>query len=515
MKKFFLFFLLISLVFTQTACTFFGKDPNIEKKENVEIKNELNEIEEIDPEQEIFDSTINISKNYLKLRIETDDILKNAKNYSDYKTWNDELEKIILNWEKLEKDALLLEEKAQDYIKVKTSFKFFIEVKAYSKQEISNVFDKAPAGKKIITLAKFLGVDAKRAFQILKQDQAQVEADAWNEAGDTFKKLETSAIVIKDGCKVAGFVGGVIISGGTAGFAGASALTQTAVVVSGVDLALEVTEDGANIALGNNNKVAEIVGDVRKITEPLATFLTITSVPENLASGFDKFNATMLALEQLRSSAQEGKVVGIALPAYKAEKNNNAKIEAVVIEKEEIENWLKENGYTREDRTPKEILVENKENQKDEVVEEEEKEEIKIEENILVNENEKNNNTTKKSESGISVSFISPSEDSFQKGQARMWKLELNNLPDYDSRPGFSHVCHWFFYLDGVLYREMPDNRGCAFTSTFIEKTGNLTVEARVDFLQGRSIFDEDGNFEYVKDVVESITVSRDFSVVK
>jgi len=30
-----------------------------------------------------------------------------------------------------------------------------------------------------------------------------VEADAWNDAGDTFQKLETSATLIKDTCKVA------------------------------------------------------------------------------------------------------------------------------------------------------------------------------------------------------------------------------------------------------------------------------------------------------------------------
>jgi len=44
------------------------------------------------------------------------------------------------------------------------------------------------------------------AFKILKNDQAQVEADAWNEAGNTLQTLETSATVIKDTCKVAGFI---------------------------------------------------------------------------------------------------------------------------------------------------------------------------------------------------------------------------------------------------------------------------------------------------------------------
>jgi hypothetical protein len=175
-----------------------------------------------------------------------------------------------------------LENAAGKMTEEKMSFNISPSVMAYSKQEISDVFDKAPAGKKIKTLAQFLGVDAKKAFQILKQDQAQVEADAWNEAGDTFQVLESSATVIKDGAKVGAFIGGIIVSGGTSAIAAGSTITQVAVVINGADLTLEITDDAAKIALGNHNKISKIVSDARIVTEPISTILTITDIPNNL-----------------------------------------------------------------------------------------------------------------------------------------------------------------------------------------------------------------------------------------
>jgi phage antirepressor YoqD-like protein len=156
-------------------------------------------------EQLTYQKTTDLSKEYLRLRLSTDDVLLNAKQY-EYNEWNDKMTTLIQAWGNLEKESLELEKLATEMAEEKVSFYLVPKAVAYDKQEISDVFDKAPAGKKIRTLAKFLGIDAKRAFKILQNDQEMLKADAWNEAGDTFQKLETSAVVIKDGCKVAGFV---------------------------------------------------------------------------------------------------------------------------------------------------------------------------------------------------------------------------------------------------------------------------------------------------------------------
>ncbi len=266
-------------------------------------------------EQLLLEKTMTISKTYVALRYQTDHLLNEAETYT-YDERNQKMTTTIQAWTSLENDAKALEKQADDFSQPALSFRLFPTASAYDRNEISQIFDKAPAGKKIATLAKHLWVDAKMAFKILKNDQAQVEADAWNEAGDTFQKLETSATVIKDWSKVAGFIGGIAVTWWVGVIAAGSTLGKAAVIVWGADLILEVTDDGAKIALGNHNKISSIVGDVRKVTEPIASILTISDIPNNLKTGFEKFTAAMVALESFRWAAQEGKILGVELPAY-------------------------------------------------------------------------------------------------------------------------------------------------------------------------------------------------------
>ncbi len=202
-------------------------------------------------EQQVLETTYDISTEYLLLRIRTDDLLVNAEKYPEYSKWDEDMTKLIQDWETLEKKSMELENtsgKMAEEISFNPELKFAAH--AYTSKEINAIYDKAPRFKKIATLAKHLGVDAKRAQLILNQAQNETSADVFSEEGDAFENLENTAIVVKDGCKVAGFVGGVVLTGGAAGFAAAGTLTQATVVISGVDLALEVTEDGAQIALG-------------------------------------------------------------------------------------------------------------------------------------------------------------------------------------------------------------------------------------------------------------------------
>lgn len=488
--------------------------------------------------QDLFGDTLGISRDYIALHVRTEKALLSASSYAGFADWNREMDEIIAEWDGLANNAERLEKSAENYESGKVSFGFVRSAGAVSTKEINDIFDRAPAGQKIKTLAKHLGVDAKRAHLLLQQAQAQVEADAWNEAGDTFQALESTAVVIKDGAKVAGFVGGLVISGGTAGFAAAGVATKAAVVVGGADLVLEVTEDASKIALGNNNKVAEIVGSARVVTEPIATILAINSIPENLGSGFDKFNAVMAGLDQFRVAAQEGKVVGVTLPAYKGEDaKDNGKIEAVAIDEAEINEWLSQFGLKRVDGNIEEILEKTKqkiteakqagdrvEETKEEIVKEEElvseisKEqaeaiESKNDSKIETVPNVAETKTVQGGSDKIQIDFVSPVEDIIKKGQARMWKVEVKKSEDM---VGLIQMCQWTFYLNGAKFREMPDNRSCAFTSTFIDQLGSLRAEVKVELRKGRSVFDDQGNFkELVYDVVESATVSRDFSVEK
>ena len=354
-------------------------------------------------EQQVLQSTYDISKEYLLLRLRTDKILVNADKYSDYSSWNEDMTNLIQDWENLSKKSQKLENSATDTAeKVSVNFQVIQTANAYTSKEITGIYDKAPKFKGIATLAKHLGVDAERAQLILNQAQDEATAEGWTEAGDTFQKLETTAVVIKDGCKVAGYVGGMVITGGAAGgFAATGTLTQVTTVVVGVDLALEVTEDGAQIALGDKNKVSSFVKDVRTVTEPVASVLTITNIPNNLGTAFGKFESVMVGLEQFRETAQEGKVIGIDLknyeyhPSFQVIKNTQYPGDITVAEMEtaEVEEWIKSINKDYEPMTKEEVQeflgITNKETEPTEAVAKKEVTENEKENNVEQTEGEK------------------------------------------------------------------------------------------------------------------------------
>ena len=316
-------------------------------------------------EQIVLEQTFTTSKEYLSLRLQTDNVLANAKNYPNYEAWNTEMTKIIASWENLGKKSQELENSALETAElVAINFNPVPTANAYSAKEISNISDKAPKFKGIATLASHLGVDAKRAQVILDKAQAEISVGVFTEEGDAFETLENTTIVVKDGCKVVGFVGGVVLTGGTAaGFAAAGTIAQVGTVVVGVDLALEVTEDGAQIAFGDRNKVSSFVKDVRTVTEPIANVITITNVPGNLGTAYGKFESVMVGLENFRETAQEGKVIGVDLTNFEYhppfQRIKQAKypgtVSAAEMEMAEVEEWLQSLNKKREPMSQEEI----------------------------------------------------------------------------------------------------------------------------------------------------------------
>jgi len=305
------------------------------------------------PEQVVLDQTLTIAKNYTALRYQTDHVLMNAKQYGAYDLWNKEITDSISQWKALEEDAAILEKIASVMAEEQISFGLVSTAYAYDKQEISNIIDKAPMGKKIMTLAKHLGVDAKRAQLILNQDQAQVTSDAWNEAGNTLQTLENSAVNIKNGSKVSIFVGTWVATGGTSAFVTSGALAQTAVVVSGADLVLEVSDDEARMALGDRNKVSKMISNVRAVTEPAAGILSIASMPGNVSKAIDKFGVAYLGADQIRSAIQDEKILGVSI---KIGEKGETKTEIAGLSEDELSKWKEENNAPDSTETAEEII---------------------------------------------------------------------------------------------------------------------------------------------------------------
>ncbi len=337
-------FLLVSfiIIFSALAFFLFGNNKKTEQTEQI-----------------VYEDTLTISKEYLVLRYKTDNVLVNAKDYESYDDWNEEMASIIQEWETLESKASKLEGNANEMSEETTAFNFVQKAYAYTYAEVQAIVEKAPVGRQIRTLAQHLGVDAKRAQLILNQSQDMVTREAWGEAGDTFENLENQAIVLKDTCKVTVYVGGIVATGGAVG-----TVSQVTTVVVGVDLALEVTEDSAQIALGDRNKVSSFVKDIRTVTEPIASVLTITDIPNNLGSAYGKFDAVMVGLEQFRDTVQEGKVIGIDLknfeyqPSFQVIKNTQYPGDITVAEMEmaEVEEWIKSINKDYKPMTQEEVV---------------------------------------------------------------------------------------------------------------------------------------------------------------
>ena len=326
--------------------------------------NKSNHSSEESLDQQVYAQTLTISNQYASLRYQTDNVLLGVKDFSDYDAWNSEMTNIIKDWNDLEKNALSLEQLAQKMAEEKVSMKLIPEAYAYDFEEVNNVIESAPNGKKIRTLAKHLGVDAKMAQLILNQVQDYSTRQAFGEFGDLASKCENSATVIKNTSKVVVFVGTIAVS------APVGLLAKTAVVISGADLTLEIADDTAKMALGNQNKISAIAGDVRKITEPAAAILSIATLPGNLVEGIDKLNAVVFGADQLNSTIQSGSVIGIKLPTYNKE-NPGTSYEVSVLKSDEVGRWIKEQVP---DSTPETIAEIEKILKKAKVAEEKTKE---------------------------------------------------------------------------------------------------------------------------------------------
>jgi len=165
---------------------------------------------------------------------------------------------------------------------------------------------------------------------------------------------------IKNGAKVTIFVGGVVMTGGLSAAAASGVVAKTALVVGGADLVLEVADDEAKIALGDKNKVSEMVGKVRTVTEPAASILTIVNLPGNVSKAIEKVSALSFAGDQIRSVVQDEKILGISI---KTNDKGEIKAEVSALSEAELPTWREDNNALPSGETIMETL--NIEDEKD------------------------------------------------------------------------------------------------------------------------------------------------------
>ena len=88
-------------------------------------------------------------------------------------------------------------------------------------------------------------------------------------------------------------------------------------------------------------KLLEYVSNIRSVTEPAASILTLASIPGNLSKAGEKFAATNFGAEQIRSAIQDKKILGISI---KIDEKGETKAEIAGLTEEELPEWKKDNN---------------------------------------------------------------------------------------------------------------------------------------------------------------------------
>ena len=166
-------------------------------------------------------------------------------------------------------------------------------------EEFTKQYDKAPAGKKIKTLAEYYNTDAKSIFYELKQTQAILEGAAYEDLGDTMHKWYIGAKTTA----AAGKVCAVVVSGGTAGVAAAG----TGLVIAGCDAAVSVGATTCEICLGSDNKLTKTLDKTSEFTGIISGI----SSPFSIASSSNA--EKLIFATSTLADAADGKILGGAV----------------------------------------------------------------------------------------------------------------------------------------------------------------------------------------------------------
>ena len=200
--------------------------------------------------------------------------------------------------------------------------------------KITSQYDAIKGGSKLKQLGEQLGVDAKTAFKQLAMAQNILQGDAANEESDLYQKWMDYATTTKTVCKTSLFIGGTIATaGGVSALAGGATLGQSAgIIVSGVDVIIDIGTTSSSIILGENNKVYVEFDKMKNSFAPVSFVFGI--------AGFDSATSgEKLAFigDNLMDWFYDNKIAGFKLNGNKVDKASAWQIDTSGKTPEEIE----------------------------------------------------------------------------------------------------------------------------------------------------------------------------------
>lgn len=182
-------------------------------------------------------------------------------------------------------------------------------------KDITERFDKAPAGKGIRTLAEQMGTDAKHAYAQLKQAQDILASDAYSDFADTANAAYKTAMALK----TAGTAAQLTLSIVTAnpGTMTEAVLQGGGILMNGINTMLEVGQTSSVLIVGEDNKLSAKLENIESALAPIGATVGLFSLGSNLMSGkelLDDVPAMADSIMYMGSSLydymSEGKILG-------------------------------------------------------------------------------------------------------------------------------------------------------------------------------------------------------------
>lgn len=273
---------------------------------------------------------------YLVARVYLDKFLQYDIESGNPEEYSQLLDDTIKAFENVEAVSAVLEEKASNLERTEAraecdfdeeeSFRLFnpFVVTVYAQEEseavkwakdITERFDKAPAGKGIKTLASQMGTDAKHAYAQLRQAQDILSGAAY----DDFAKTADTAYKTAKVLKTAGTAAQLTLSVMTANPATMTETVMTAggILVNGFNTVLEVGQTGSVLIVGDDNKVSQTLENIENAIAPIGSALGLYSLSTNIAKGAELFKDTpaladsfMYIGTSLNDYLSDGKIMG-------------------------------------------------------------------------------------------------------------------------------------------------------------------------------------------------------------
>ncbi len=150
-------------------------------------------------------------------------------------------------------------------------------------KDITNLYDKAPTGKGIRTLAEHLNTDAKRAYAQLCQAQDILQGAEYSNIAETANKAYQTASVLKTAGTAAGLVVSIVAAPATTTLG--AVINTGGIVVGGINTVMEIGSTGTILYTnGEGNWVTKAIEETKKDFSPIGDIIGLAGVCTNVTN---------------------------------------------------------------------------------------------------------------------------------------------------------------------------------------------------------------------------------------